>query len=150
MGIEWDPPEGYRGGGLTSVMQTVSSVGLCWALRDLGVDRRVLLGCTTPHPHPGSLCPQGIYGLIPSFVLLSCLGRESSNSSVRLFGRSILLLIIYEGTGQGEVTNSINLSARQLEGCVTNRPGCHLAKDCLSWDHSPRISMMTNVIDIFY
>jgi hypothetical protein len=85
------------------------------------------------------------------FISFSYLGRvKAIILRSELFGRPILLLIIYKGIGQGEVTNSINLSATQLEGCVTNRPGCHLARDCLCWDCSPRIAMMTNVIDIFY
>lgn len=75
---------------------------------------------------------------------------HSSNSQVQVFGGSILLLITYGGTGQGEVTNLINSSVRQLEGSVTNRPGCRLARDCLHWDCFPRTVMMTNAIDIFY
>lgn len=76
--------------------------------------------------------------------------RRSSHSQVRVFGGSILLLITYGGTGQGEVANSINPSVKQLEGPVTNRPGCRLARDCLHWDCFPRTVMMTNAIDIFY
>lgn len=136
-------------GALASVMPCVSSRGARPAPRGLGVGSIALLGCTTFTPRQSA--PLGYlqsHSLLCSLFLFR--ESESSNTEVSLSGRSILLLIIYEGTGQGEVTNSINLSVRQLEGCVTNRPSCHLARDCLCWDCSPRIAMMTNVIDIFY
>lgn len=110
--------------------------------------KAAVVGCRTPTctcqlPLLGYL---GLYSLYLSPLLL----QGEYQFLVRLCGRSTLLLIIYEETGQGEVTNLINLSATQLEGDVTNRPGCHLARDCLCWDCFPRIAMMTNVIDIFY
>lgn len=111
--------------------------------------KAAVVGCSTPTctcqlPLLGHL---GSYSLFLSPLLL----QGEYQFLVRLFGSSILLLIIYEETGQGEVTNSINLSATQLEGDVTNRPGCHLARDCLRWDCFPNNNpMMTNVIDIFY
>ena len=55
-----------------------------------------------------------------------------------------------KGQARREVSNSINSSVRQLEGHVTHRPGCHLTRAYLRRSCSPRVTMMTNVIDIFF
>lgn len=131
---------------LPSLMQRVSPVGTWTELQGRGTPLRD--GSAARVWEPSITPSHGLKSLAPSFYCLSSLGRAICRSG--LSGRSILSLIIYERTGQGEIPNSINSSVRQLEGPVTNRAGCHLARDCLYWDCPPRITVMTNIIDIVY
>jgi hypothetical protein len=156
LAVEWGPIMRLGGGSrerLMSLMQKLCPVGTCTELHRRRTPLHRQACCVLPVW--GSLAlPQQVssfrwtWSLVPNVYCLSSLGIAICRSG--LFARSILLLIIYEWIGQGEATNSINSSVRQLEGPVTNSAGCHLAKDCLCWDCSPRITMMTNIIDIFY